>query len=220
MSRREAADPAAIGEELHHCRALLDGVASYTADWRGHGGRAIADLADVVIHTIFARSTRTYEAIVEHLGGRGFGEQAAMLNRSLFEDMVDAYWVSLNRELAVERLGQHHRYSNRLKLDVAQGFPAYFGADVPELKPPIDDDERGKLAALFGTYGERSWTGLNLHARFAAIETCWADELPGARPASSISGSTARTTRPCTQARTRWRTSAVPRASARLSCIS
>jgi hypothetical protein len=35
--------------------------------------------------------------VVKHLGNKGFGEQVVMLNRSLFEDMIDARWVSLNR---------------------------------------------------------------------------------------------------------------------------
>jgi Family of unknown function (DUF5677) len=174
--RRSAADRAALEQQLAASQRLLDAVAEYSSDWRGHGGRAFQDAADVLIHTIFARSTRTYEAVVTHLGNRGFGEQAAMLNRSLFEDMVDAHWVSLNRELAVERLHQHHRYSNRLKLDIAEGFPEYFGDELPDLSPSMDETQRRQLKSIFGTYGERSWTGLSLHARFAAIEQCWTDE--------------------------------------------
>jgi hypothetical protein len=80
---------------------------------------------DLLIQTISARSTRTYEGVVEHLGNRGFAEQGAMLNRSLFEDMVDARWVSLNPDLAVERLRKHDRYSHALRLDVANRFPEY-----------------------------------------------------------------------------------------------
>ena len=99
-----------------------------------------------------------------------------MLNRSLFEDMVDVHWVVRNPERAVQRLNEHRRYSQALRLDVARVFPEYFGDSLPELRPPMEDDERGRLAGIFGKHGERSWTGLSLHARFKDIESCWPDE--------------------------------------------
>jgi hypothetical protein len=176
MTPRSDGDDAAP-EQLSHCERLLDSVTEYISDWQVHGGRAFRNGGEVVMQTIFARSTRTYEAVVRHLGSHGFGEQATMLNRSLFEDMVDAHWVSLNPELAFERLVQHHRYSQRLRLDVASRFPHYFGTDLPEMKPLMDEAERKRLARLFGDFGERSWTGLNIHARFEAIEGCWTNEV-------------------------------------------
>jgi hypothetical protein len=62
---------------------------------------------------IFARSTLTYRAIM-HLRQGGYGEQADMLNRSLFEDMAAEHWVSLHREEAIERLEKHHQHSRVL----------------------------------------------------------------------------------------------------------
>jgi hypothetical protein len=177
MSRPPVNHEDAASQQLGHCGKLLDAVTEYVSDWRAHGGRAFGNNGEIVLQTIFARSTRTYEAVVRHLGPRGFGEQAMMLNRSLFEDMVDAHWVSLNPELAFERLSQHHRYSQRLRLDVASRFPHYFGSDLPEMKPPMDEDEHKKLAKLFGDFGERSWTGLNIHTRFEAIQGCWTNEV-------------------------------------------
>lgn len=176
MSKRDAVDRERTERQLAACRRMLDAVGAYGADWRGRGGRPIADLTDVVLHTFLARSTRTFEAIV-HLGSRGFGEQAAMLNRSLFEDMVDAHWVSLHRELALQRVREHHRYSNQLKLDVAARFPQFFGEELPALDPPMTDEERKALKRVFGTYGQKSWTGLDLHTRFTAIESCWTNEV-------------------------------------------
>jgi hypothetical protein len=173
MSASDEDRDAALRSQLAHCQKLRDAVTEYIGNWRENGGRAFADLPDVLIHAVFARSTRTYEAVVEHLGNRGFGEQAAMLNRSLFEDMVDAHWISLNPELAVERLRDHQRYSHALRLDVAKRFPEYFGGSLPQLEPPMDASERKRLSGLFGRYGEKSWTGFNLHARWKAIEGCW-----------------------------------------------
>jgi hypothetical protein len=167
---------AQLDAQLGHCQKLLEAVTSHVRDWRKNGGRPFADLADVLVQTVFARSTRTYEAVVEHLGNRGFGEQASMLNRSLFEDMVDAHWISLHPDLAVERLREHHRYSNALRLDVAQRFPEYVPNSLPQLEPPMTEEERKRLAGRFGTYGEKSWTGRSLHARWQDIEHCWSDE--------------------------------------------
>ncbi len=150
MRDREKVDRADIKRQLVHCGRLLRTVEEYASDWRGHGGGPFRTTADVLLQTLLARSARTYEAIIGPLGRHGFGEHSAMLNRSLFEDMVDAHWVSLHPDLAVQRLREHHRYSNRLKLDVAHGFPEYFGSDLPDQDPPMDAAERQHLAGIFG----------------------------------------------------------------------
>ena len=138
----------ALSAEFAHCQKLLEAVTEFVQRWKENGGRALETLADALIHSIFARSTRTYEAVVEHLGNRGFAEQGAMLNRSLFEDMVDARWVSLNPDLAVERLRQHERYSQALRLDVEQRFPEYLPGSLKEFDPPMSDDQRKQLRGL------------------------------------------------------------------------
>lgn len=165
---------AALDSQLYHCQRLLEAVTDCVTNWRENGGRAFADVPDVLIHAVFARSTRTYEAVVEHLGNRGFGEQAAM---RLFEDMVDAHWIALNPATAIERLRQHHRYSQALRLDVARQFPEYFGEELPDLDPPMTEDERKELVGHFGKWGDGSWTGLGSHVRWRAIESAWTSEL-------------------------------------------
>lgn len=164
---------ALLDKQLAHAQTLLREVTRPIGNWKENGGRAFETVTDVLIQAIFARSTRTYAAVVGHLGDRGFAEQGAMLNRSLFEDMVDARWVSFNPELAIERLRQHDRYSQALRLDVAARFPEYLGNVLPELDPPMSDEERKKLRDLFGTYGDGSWTGISLYERFKAIEGSW-----------------------------------------------
>lgn len=166
-----------LDKQLKHCQRLRDEVGRSVKSWKENGGRAFETTADLLIQAIFARSTRTYTAIVEHLGNRGFAEQGAMLNRSLFEDMVDARWISLNPNLAVERLRQHERFSQTLRLDVAGRFPEYLKGVLKELDPPMTDAERKLLEALFGDFGERSWTGLSLYTRFKAIDSTWGEGL-------------------------------------------
>ena len=168
---------AALDSQLAHCQKLLAAVTDTVQCWKQHGGRPFRTGADQLIQTIFARSTRTYEAVVEHLGSRGFAEQGAMLNRSLFEDMVDARWVSLNPNLAVERLSQHDRYSQVLRLDVAARFPEYVQDVLKQLDPPMSHEERTESTGLFGRYGDGPWTGVSLYDRFKDVESTWAEGL-------------------------------------------
>jgi hypothetical protein len=162
---------------LGHCQKLYRTVTDRVMAWRERDQPFANTTANVLLNVFYARSSRTYQAIVEHLGERGFGEQGAMLNRSLWEDMVDARWVSLNPELADERLRQHHRYSEQLRLDTAKRFEDFFGEDIAdkELDPPMDDVERGALRKHFGRWGTGSWTGRDLHERFREILPTWQD---------------------------------------------
>jgi hypothetical protein len=128
--------------------------------------------ADLIILAIFARSTRTYEAIVRHLGESGFGEQGLMLARSLWEDMVDAHWVALNEYLAVERIQQHDLYSRLLRADTQRKYPEMFnGRKPPKIK--ISNEERRELKQLFRG-GTGSWTGrLTTAQRLESILSFW-----------------------------------------------
>lgn len=87
---------------LGWCHGLLAAGSEVAADWYDRGGGPVRSTVDLMISSMFSRSTRAYEAIVRHLGIRGDAEQGTMLNRSLWEDMVDAHWTSINGDLAVE----------------------------------------------------------------------------------------------------------------------
>jgi hypothetical protein len=125
-----------------------------------------------ILLSLFARSTRTYEAVVRWLAEHGFGEQGLMLDRSLFEDMMDARWISLNPDLAVERLAQHDRYSQLLRADVQNRFRHEFGGRKPP-SPKVTPDERKQLRDLFGKSGGRSWTGVDNDDRLKEILPSW-----------------------------------------------
>jgi hypothetical protein len=141
----------------------------YSQSWSGLQRKSSADL---VIFTIHARSTRTYEAVVRYLGQAGMGEQGMMLNRSLFEDMVDIHWVHLNPDLALERLELHDRYSRFLRTEVQRTYPEMF--DEPVAPPKISNKDRQKMRKLFGRYGQKSWTGIDrLDQRLESILRCW-----------------------------------------------
>lgn len=122
---------AAREAKLYACQRVLRFVKWMMDNWP-ELGRPINPNADVLMHAVFARSTRTYEAVVKHLGNAGFGEQGIMLCRSLFEDMLDAHWISLNRDLAIDRIKEHDQWCTHLRRNVVGAFPDYFEEDLPE----------------------------------------------------------------------------------------
>jgi hypothetical protein len=157
---------------LHACQRLLRWSIEYAQSWSGLNRQSSADL---LIFSMHARSTRTYEAIVRQLGRSGMGEQGMMLNRSLFEDMVDIHWVQLNPDLAMERLELHDRYSRFLRTRVARAYPEMHD-EVPA-RLELCDEDRQKMPKLFGDYGEKSWTGAgSLDKRLKAVLSCWPSE--------------------------------------------
>jgi hypothetical protein len=99
----------------------------------------------------------------------GYGEQADMLNRSLFEDMAAGHWISLHGEEAVERIGQHHQHGRVIWNRVIERQPGLGNA----VDLDLDDDEVADLDRLFGQHGQRSWIGLNMFELVSEIEQLW-----------------------------------------------
>lgn len=155
---------------VHACQRLLRWTVEKAQQWNG---RPPEPGGDLVLLSIFTRSSRTYEAVVRWLAERGFGEQGAMLNRSLFEDMVDIHWVHLNPALAVERLEQHDKWSRFLRADVQREFSDWFDGRRGE-PPKLSNQEKQELRTLFGAKGEKSWTGPStLNQRLESVLSCW-----------------------------------------------
>lgn len=152
------------------CDGLLRWVVENLEDWTAG---AEQDGRNLILLSIFARSTRTYSAIVHGLGERGYGEQTMMLDRLLFDDMIDLHWVSLHRELAVERLADHDLYSRLLRADVQRKHLRIFDGNKPP-KITVSNEKRRELKALFGKSGSGSWTGVRgLDARVESVLSCW-----------------------------------------------
>jgi len=124
---------------------------------------------------VLSRSLNTYWSATE-LARMGFGPQAVMLNRSLFEDMIDAHWITVEPTLAVQRIDEHQLHGRMLLADAvrAEGLPE---AELVTFDPA----ERSSLDGIFGEYGDRSWTGLGVHSRVMAVEHLWEPE-EGGRP--------------------------------------
>jgi Family of unknown function (DUF5677) len=113
----------------------------------------------VVPTLILIRMSVTFAALVRLCEG-GYGDQAMMLYRSMFEDMLVAHWVAEDPERAEERLRKQDRHGEILMLD-EDVFGEHGFEYEPSLRPPTPD-ERRELGALFGEHGERNLTGKNL----------------------------------------------------------
>jgi hypothetical protein len=140
---------------------------------RATGGKQYRSL----IFAIFARATLTYRAVL-HLCRGGYADHADMLNRSLFEDMAVAHWISLeeHQEEAIELLAKHTDYSSLLANDAIQKHKDWLG-EVGALRDVSDlEEKRAEYAALFGDYGEKSWTTKSIYAIVGEIEQLWPDE--------------------------------------------
>lgn len=161
------------GQQLAACVALRDFIFEIARPWCGRP--LDPGTEDGLLAALFARSSNTYWAGFE-LARIGFGEQALMLNRSLFEDMVDAHWVTVQPEVAQARYSEHSEHGEMLLTEAIRHHPRDF--DLEDL-PDFDPGRRKELDYLFGEHGHKSWTGINLHTRVDAIEHLWTDQ--GAR---------------------------------------
>jgi hypothetical protein len=119
-------------------------------------------LEDLVLRTL-ARGRATYMTIV-NLVETDSTLQAAMLSRSLFEDMVVAHWLVLHREdpdWLVQRFDDHRdamRLHDATMRDQVNFLPS--GDDVSDL---VGREEA--LRRVFGKYAERDWWGQDREGR-------------------------------------------------------
>jgi Family of unknown function (DUF5677) len=162
-----AALPDHVGRQVEACEELLVYLqrdlcpklgASDTHD--SHWGIVLA---------LFASAATTYEAAVR-LARDGFGYQAAMLNRSLFEAMVDCYWVAAHPALAVERWRDHASYNAQVAGRKSARYSSRFGG-IPT-PPPLSEEEDKRLRKLYRG-GSLSWTGLSLYDRVTGMSNRW-----------------------------------------------
>jgi hypothetical protein len=123
---------------------------------RGHSGRwRVPDRRGVQLRTLLARATETFSAAT-HLTGEGYGRQAIMLARPLFEDLVLAAWTKwvADPDWIVSRLNEQSRYTALLWNELIDKYPS-LGARVSQAE--ISSAERDRYKVLFGAYGELSW---------------------------------------------------------------
>ena len=125
-----------------------------------------------ILVALFARSLVLAETIV-HVAEGGFGREALMLNRPLFELMIDAHWTKLNPQVAQQRFIQHARFTQHLQRETARRYPHELG-EPPDISR-LPDAELKDLRTMFGAYATTSWTGLALHTRVDSVASQFAD---------------------------------------------
>lgn len=127
--------------------------------------------AGVLLVVIYARASKSFEASLL-LASDGYGPQARMINRSLFEDMATGHWVKRNRDTALPQLEKHGRYTmNRYRQFLAR----YDKLPADSTLPVLTANENKKLREEFR--GGATWTGLNMNELVRAIEDEWIHPL-------------------------------------------
>ncbi|HEV2945155.1 MAG TPA: SEC-C metal-binding domain-containing protein [Solirubrobacteraceae bacterium] len=153
--------------QVEACEELLTYAAEMVEaePWRG---RPVRDsvLTDRLVAAEGARGLKTYRGSLDAALG-GYGPQAAMLNRALFESMVSCWWACKNPELAAERFEQHQAHQRGLwrKRLAAVGESGI--ENVPS------EDEQRELDKIFGPWGDRLWCGMPLHKLVKEVEDEW-----------------------------------------------
>jgi hypothetical protein len=110
----------------------------------------------IVVSTVF-RSTNTYEAILR-LVEEELDAQAAMLARPLFEDLLVAHWLVLNRDdcdWLVERFFRHRDAMALYKAQLEATTDWSVGPDLPS--DPSARAKQNQLVKEFGAEARRNW---------------------------------------------------------------
>lgn len=158
----------AYAAQFTSCEQLLEHAHSEMTDW---SGRAVKRGADRIILAEIARGTKTFDGLLR-LCREGFGEQAAMLNRSLFEAMVIAHWTSIHRREAVGLFVRHAEFSRVLWFEAFDALGWLDDGDEAD-RVSIGPKKRKEYVKLFGTYGTRPWVKRNVPELIEEIEHLW-----------------------------------------------
>lgn len=127
----------------------------------GHGGMP-------VLTWTLARSARTFIVVV-HLCRLGYGQQASMLNRTLFEDMVYAHWAARYPARSQKLMRWHEGYVKLRRIAVYKRHKLSHSMTPPEW----DGKRRDRMGRLFRSGG---WTGRSIPKMVNRVEAMWGTE--------------------------------------------
>jgi hypothetical protein len=107
-------------------------------------GREQLGGAKVLLIAQATRAIHTFEAVIGScIIGRGV--QASMLNRSLYEDVLDIHWVAENPDVAPRRADEHDRFMALAEHKLESKFE--------RTERPLSEDEERELGHLIEQYG-------------------------------------------------------------------
>lgn len=133
-------------------------------------------MREAILIAHFARATSTVDAIVV-LAERGLGSQALMLNRALYELMINAWWSRLDVDAAEELYVGFARLDWQLRRDKTRSYPGLLG-ELAEQKE-LSNEDRARLIDIYGASGHKGWTGRSLRKRITDLKR--AGRGPGLR---------------------------------------
>lgn len=153
----------ALLEEYADYFAACEETAQFFRDHRMVDPKATPE--SLAVNWTTARSYRTYLVVV-HLCKCGYGLQAAMLNRTLFEDMISAHWAIKHPKAAATRMAEHDAYTATLR---AEGYEKH-GMNKPrgENLPTYTKKQRERLDRRYRR-GASGWTGKSVPAMVGFI---------------------------------------------------
>lgn len=136
-------------------------------------GRTSLSGARLLITSQAARAQHTFETVIA-AAQMGRGVQAAMLNRSLLEDVLDIHWTAENPDDAPARADQHDRLIALAEHDLEYRFG--------RVDRPLTTEEREELRQLVDLYGgpgrafKASWHRTSFEDCFEFVKRRWEDE--------------------------------------------
>lgn len=161
----------AYGGQLSACAELLEFAISEVQSW---SGRPVKRGADRIIIFEAARATKTFDAVIR-LCSLGYGEQAVMLNRSLFEGMAIAHWTSANRREAAWLFRRHAKLGSALWREAFDAL-GWLDDETRRNWQTIQPRERQEFVTLFGRYGDQPWTRRSIPKLLKEIENQWDEQ--------------------------------------------
>jgi hypothetical protein len=141
--------------------------------WANRPARAPSHTAGLIVLWTAARSDKTFHAIVHlcdpALGG-GYGEQAGMLVRTLFEDMVTAHWATKYPDRAAKQIVDQDKW---IALENARILKRY---DLTQPGMTFFNTTKQEEERLKAQYSRGGWTRKTVPQMVRAISPMWEDE--------------------------------------------
>ena len=145
------------------------------ADLQTHANRALRDVLtagiphgpQVIAVSLFAMARRNYQSVAVAVG-HGFPVEGAIVGRTLFETMLDIYWVLAHPDEAPDRL-KEHELATRFVFQAA--YERYGPTAVHERH--FTGAEIAQKERVLSRYGDKlqkaQWSGTNAYERKTAL---------------------------------------------------
>jgi len=140
-----------------------------------HRPGPVSHEASLIVAGTIARSAAAFKCIIK-LCRMGYGDQASMLNRSFFEDMISAHWATLYPKRAARLLKRHDDW---VRVHLARVRKRHNIAY--ELSTPLHTWTGSRKKRLRKLFGRGSWTGRPLPTMVKQVKPLWPDEASAER---------------------------------------